>query len=124
MAELRTITCESCRAPYETNRANTKYCALCRLDKNLRYIGSQISECWACHKEFSPLERGEDSCGDCCYESEKPGVAVCGFCEQEKLRVRADVAVCHQCARDPKQRGAFMKAVRNKVRGRVLAVTA
>lgn len=118
MAEPRTITCESCRAEYETIRANTKYCALCRLDKNLRYIGSQLSDCWACNKKFAPLERGEDSCGECCYESEKPGTAECGFCGDEKLMVRQDVKVCHQCARDPKHRGKFMKAVRNKVKAR------
>lgn len=118
MAEPRIIACQSCGAPYETRRSNTKYCALCRLDKNLRYIGSVQASCWACHKDFAPLERGEDSCGECCYESEKPGMAECGFCHEMKLRVRQDVAVCHQCARDPKHRGEFMKAVRKKVQVR------
>lgn len=118
------ITCEECSRPYETPRTNTKYCARCRLTKDVIFIDDLTTKCWQCEKPFAPITRGEKTCGECCYQPKKHGEAECGFCKNTRKRVCADVACCHECARNPKLRGKLIASLRNSQRRRAAAAAA
>lgn len=113
-----TITCAECTAPYETTRDNTKYCSRCRLTFDVIFIDAQTKKCWQCDEVFAPLERGQKTCGNCCYKPKKHGETECGFCKNTRPRVRADVACCHECANDPNNRGKLITSLRNSQRRR------
>lgn len=101
MASPRIITCQDCSAPYKTIRKNTKFCGRCRLLKDLLYLRETTKECWLCKKEFAPLDTKDDACADCTYLAQGHGDAECVYCHETKLQVRADVPICHHCAREP-----------------------
>jgi hypothetical protein len=112
------ISCEECTEPYETTRPNTKFCSRCRLSKDVTFIDDHTVKCWQCEKVFAPIERGEKTCGECCYQPKKHGETTCVFCKNTRLRVRANVECCHECARNPKLRGKLIASLRNAQRRR------
>jgi hypothetical protein len=101
MASPHTITCQDCGATYLTIRKNTKFCGRCRLLKDLLYLRETTKGCWLCKKEFAPLDTKDDACADCTYLAQGHGEAECVYCQETKLQVRADVPICHHCAREP-----------------------
>lgn len=113
MAESRTIICEGCDQPYETARHNTKRCARCALLRNLEFLGTRSTRtCDVGRETFAPLERGDTTCASCVYQPKKFGEATCLYCQNQRLRVRPGVDVCHWCARDPKLRGRFIHGLK------------
>jgi hypothetical protein len=121
MAEIRTIACEDCGHPYETTRPNTKYDSVCRLLRDLKFVGSRTRRCLWCGESYAPLNRNDDRCADCAYQPKAPGSCPCAFCGEERLRAVRDVAVCHWCARDPELRLKFLGSLTRKRRARVAA---
>lgn len=113
MASL-TKQCEDCPNEFVTSRANAKRCSVCRTLKDLRFVGDLIVECWLCDRKISPLEKGDKTCADCAYIPKKYGFAQCGFCKQERERIRADVAVCSECAHDPANRRTLILSLAKK----------
>lgn len=114
---LHDIHCEDCGRPRSTRYKNTKYCLVCRLFKNLNYIGTQTRKCPVCNNRFAPLNRNELMCGEC---NTKIAVGqphgVCGFCGEDTDLLLDDVRVCHPCATDPKNRDTFLVAMAKKVK--------
>lgn len=113
MASLRTIECADCGAPRKTRKANTKYCAICRLIRDLKYIDKATQKCIVCDNRFAPLQRGEEVCGKCdlvpAYGDPR---GKCALCETDDARlVNKDVNVCRECSTDPEKRTLLRRAL-------------
>lgn len=107
--------CQDCGTRFTTERANAKFCGVCRLLKNLDFINDFTVKCWQCDETMSPLERGDKTCGRCGYAPKKHGVAECVQCHEERPQIAKDVPVCHKCAKHPDHRKWLLRAVRKKV---------
>lgn len=118
----RTIDCEDCGHPYETVRDNTKYCPICRLALDLKFIDDKVANCWVCEREFAPIGRGDKTCAACCYQPKKHGTITCSFCKQTDLPpVVGGISVCHACARSTEHRGPLRRSLATKQRQRRVA---
>lgn len=113
MAKAHIIECSDCGAPRLTRWKNTKYCFLCRLIRNLEFIGDKTTKCIVDDKVFAPIKRNDDLCGDCDVIPMFEGLrGVCAFCkEDDKPLVAPEVAVCIGCAKNPKYRKNVRKAL-------------
>lgn len=120
MAE-RTIRCEDCGSPYSTNRSNTKFCDVCRLLRDLRFIGPSTHDCWVCQTKFAPITLREEACAEHGYHPAKTGECECVYCHETRPRIRANLAVCVHCARSVERRPMFVKALAIKQRERQAA---
>lgn len=116
MAEKRTIHCEDCKHEYETVRANTKFCQVCRTFKDLVYVGTDTRKCWLCDSTFAPLHRKDEACADCSPRTGKMLDGECVLCQGHRHPLLSgDILVCLGCAKDPERRRTFGKAIRAKV---------
>lgn len=122
--EAHSITCADCGQPYETSRPNTKFCAICRLLKDLLFLGVRTRECLLCSEKFCPTSRHDLMCGSCdTTPSSLHGEGDCAFCGASQAKtIRRGVAVCLRCARSPKHRRKLIQALAKKVQGRREAV--
>lgn len=120
MATTRTIQCADCGHPYETTRKNTLYCDVCRLSRDVMYMGTRTTKCLGCSERFCRLHRHDVLCAECdIVKSSLWGEGSCALCGQDQAtRVRPDVAVCIGCAKAPEHRRVFIKALVKKVRTR------
>lgn len=102
------IDCADCSHPYVTIRKNTKYCALCRLDRNLTFVGGAKGKCQRCGEKFAPLERQGKLCGPCSVRflnAQLAEIGRCIFCKSEDVKLLGHgIACCHQCSTDPQKR--------------------
>lgn len=116
MAKLTIIECADCGAPRLTKRKNTKYCRVCRLIRNIEFIGADTVDCLGCDTPFAPLKRGEDVCGKCAVAGPAGDPrGTCAFCEVENASlVDSNISVCRVCATDPTKRVLFKKALVKK----------
>lgn len=110
---MRTITCADCSRERETRYANTKYCLVCRLARNLQFLGERTSQCIVCENRFAPLSRNDDLCGVCDnFPASGEPTGTCALCETIDIAIlNEDVSVCKRCAKDPEKRVLFRKAV-------------
>lgn len=106
MGKLVIIRCEDCGAPRMTRYANTKYCEICRLARNLKFVGDRTQTCLLDKKVFAPIKRGQELSLTCDPYSTPGGVeGTCGICEQDGQRLYGEhVRVCTECLDDPKKR--------------------
>lgn len=119
-APTQTITCADCGQPYETKRANARICAICRLFRDISYVGNKKSTCIMCEKAFCRTTRGQLLCPSCDPNgSSLYSEGACNFCQAPHTkRIRADVAICLDCAHAPEHRVNVMKSLARKVAGR------
>lgn len=119
MAELRIIECEDCGCPRLTRRSNTKFCRVCRIYKNLKYLGDRVTKCIACDKTFAPIYRNEDVCASCSPDLPTGDPrGTCVICKQENASIiDQSISLCLQCAQNPKTRKPFKGALINKING-------
>jgi hypothetical protein len=112
-----TIHCEDCGSTYETIRKNTKYCAICRLFRDVMFVGTKKSKCLICEKKYCKTSRNDLVCADCdVVGSRLHGHGDCALCGATEAKlIRIGVAVCVGCAQDPDQRQTFIKALGRKV---------
>lgn len=112
----RTFACEDCGHPTQTIRENTKYCAVCRLIRDLPYVAKQHdkAKCALCTAEFARLDVRDPLCGDCTPPNTKHGIAECAFCKTEQPRFRPELSVCDRCARDPENRAKLWGSLKRK----------
>lgn len=115
------IVCADCGTQYPTKRKNTKYCRLCRINRNLQFYGQRVSKCWACEEKFAPYDANQTVCGSCLFVPQSAPAGHCGLCKTDKQVLHSDVAVCHACALDPTKRSLFMRAVATKASKRAAA---
>lgn len=119
MATERTILCADCGQATATKRQNTKYCPLCRLLRDLLYVGGMKRECWICEREYAPLTYKRDPsemCGECDTLTRNRYVeGDCSYCQQHKHNLlNSDVRVCVRCALDPANRARLVRALQRK----------
>lgn len=114
------IVCEDCGHDYETKRSNTKYCAVCRLFRDVMYQGTRKSKCLVCGESFCRITRHDALCGKCdVIKSSLHGEGDCSLCgASQAITIRNEVRVCLVCARSPEKRPTFMKALAKKVQAR------
>lgn len=112
----RLIQCADCSSDTKTVRSNTKYCGICRLYRDLLFLGTRTYKCFACDTPFAPLSVNGHLCPNCdVFNHALDSAGVCAFCatESEKL-IRSDVSVCRDCAGDPANRKTLVAALRQK----------
>ena len=114
------IKCADCGAPYETKRKNTKFCRICRINRNLAYTAARQSACWKCEEKFAPFDAGQVHCGKCCYQPTSCEIKVCALCKQEAKMIHPGLAVCWACALSPEKRRVFSRALTLKVEKRAV----
>lgn len=120
MTEL-TIECADCRHSHTAHRKNAKYCGVCRLFRDLIYLGGRRSRCASCDEKFAPLNVNDRLCATCDLEMHPPkDLGDCALCDAENtVLVRPGIAVCVTCAKDPKHRDVFTRAVGKKRKTRM-----
>jgi hypothetical protein len=118
-----------CGVEFETSRIDTIYCKVCRHGIDLEYLDRRKRKdrryqlehrCKDCGKVFMKLDTKDDLyCGDhdgaqrCYY-------GTCAYCEQEVSNLlHPYIAVCRNCAKDPKNRDKLIKALSRKKRQRL-----
>ena len=117
-----TIVCETCNAPYETKRKNTKLCRVCQIVRDLRFNWKRKMECVICEETFLPLTMKSDPfCGSC--DTLKSSLFVqgtCGFCQtKDTTLLHKDLKICRPCSTSPDKRKAFIQAAHKKQAERV-----
>lgn len=118
-----TGTCEDCKRSFSTRRPQqARYCRFCRIHRDLQHYGVRQETCMVCDGKFCPIRAGDRLCGVCRVIGEgrasvRGRCAACGTSDTDLLH--KDIRACGTCARDPKQRGALLKAVERKFRGRL-----
>lgn len=96
---------------------NTKYCHVCRLERDLKFIGPKTTKCWGCDKPFAPLNRNDMLCSKCDLVTGTADVeGVCGICDASGPLYRQDIRICMACLRDPDKRGRVYQAIVKKVK--------
>lgn len=111
------IHCEDCGAHRLTKYKNTKYCHVCRLLRNLKFIGQKTKTCFICDAEFAPIDRNDGMCRACGDLRRSYNVdGKCGLCGREGLLWRKEIRVCIECLRDPRQRPRLLKGLIAKQR--------
>ncbi len=112
----RDINCEDCGRSFETTRANTKFCTVCRTYRDLLYIGEQTKSCLECDQKFALLKRSDMLCGKCDFLTSKKYVeGTCALCHNVSDRLmHKDIRVCIRCARNPEMRTLLLKALVKK----------
>lgn len=116
MTEPTTIHCADCDREAQAHKANMKYCAVCRLFRNLVYLENRTTDCVSCSEKFAPFRRGDVLCADCDVVRPRAYTeGTCALCAGGTYPLlHADVAVCLRCAKDPAQRRTFLQAVAKK----------
>lgn len=98
MAKLQIIHCEDCGSPRLTKYANTKYCEICRLARNLNFMRGQKFTCAVSKNRFAPIKRGQ-IVSLTCDPYALPGSVegTCGICEKDGKLYGEHVRVCVEC---------------------------
>lgn len=103
------IECEDCGTKRVTRYKNTKYCEICRLLRNLKFIGDRTESCLVTKKRFAPIKRNQQLSLTCDPYSTPAGhEGTCGVCDTEGRLYGDNVKVCTECLDDPKQRGKII----------------
>lgn len=116
MAEKSTIICEDCGSPYDTVRRNTKYCNVCRLTRDLKFLTTRTSKCWLCDKEYAPTHSKDELCSECEPKRRHHGQGECRVCGTPDSRLYIpEVAICTTCMRNPQQRREIVQLLIRRV---------
>lgn len=116
-AQHHIIKCIDCGADYSTKRRNTKYCAICRLRKDLLFLTTRTVQCWDCEAIFAPINSADVLCAECEPSRKRYGVGECKLCEapQSTLLIPG-LAICTKCVRDPKRRATVVQKLGSRIR--------
>lgn len=107
MAKWHRIECSDCGTVRYTRYGNTKYCELCRLIRNIRFVGDRTRKCGVSGKEFAPIDRNQLVSLECDPYA-RPGhpTGTCGECDTENTDLLGNMMhICFKCADDIKRRG-------------------
>lgn len=114
----RTIVCADCGAEAPARNKLAKYCDLCRLVRNVKFIGTGTRKCWACERDFAPRARNDVLCGSCELPPAHRVTGTCALCQAPGDVFSQDIAVCLQCTKDPARRPIFLRALIKKQHSR------
>lgn len=118
---IHCVECGAIHYPHPAYVTRSKYCPICRLLRDIRYLDgkrTRTRKC-LCGTKFAPIYRDDDSCQECdvTYSSHRV-TATCGLCGQEAQCLRDEIHVCLACAKDKDKRKLFLKALTAKQRQR------
>jgi hypothetical protein len=116
MQQLTTVHCADCGSEVQTRRANTKYCKVCRLLRDVKFVKERTKECWGCGVTFAPLNRGDVFCGTCDLVPGHSVTGTCAFCKAQTQLYSDQVSVCLPCLKDPEKRPTVARSLINKQR--------
>jgi len=118
MAKLHVIHCEDCGSPRLTKYANTKYCEVCRLARNLNFMKGQKFTCGVSGNKYAPIKRNQSVSLTCDPYSTPGGVTgECGVCNTKNARLYGEhVRVCVECLDSIEKRGLIYAALLSKQR--------
>jgi hypothetical protein len=120
--ELKTIQCADCGQDHEVRRSNAKYCATCRLFRNLVYLKGRTAKCVSCEDRFAVMHANDNLCSKCDFLSENNPQGRCAICQQDDLRlVKGSLAVCLACAKDAGKRPKVLAALGHRRRKQMAA---
>lgn len=116
MAKLVLIHCSDCGWPRLTARRNTKYCYVCRLERNLAFIGDRMFKCIDCGNRRNQVIRNEEMCKVCdTFSTPENVVGQCGVCGEHEQRLLGDtVHICVKCIHDPAKRETIRVQLKRK----------
>lgn len=108
------ISCADCGEERKASAANTRYCRVCRLLRNLDFLSDRTHKCLECSSRYPPIMRNDQWCGDCALgqTNVRGCCALCG--KEDAYLVLPDVRVCHRCARNPRMRRRFILGLRKR----------
>lgn len=111
------IQCVQCGSDHEAAKRNTTHCNVCRIVRDLAFIGPLTKKCFMCQDKFAPMNRNDNLCAKCDYNHKSYGQGTCVLCKKPDMQlIRMDVSVCTTCARDPEQRRRFVEGAMKKQR--------
>lgn len=109
------IECADCKHHHVAHSPKAKYCNVCRIFRDLAFVNSTTKPCFMCGDQFAPMSRKDMLCSKCDYTHLVHGTGDCGLCKATSTStIRSDIAVCLDCARDPKKRQIFSRAIAKK----------
>lgn len=119
----RVFNCADCDEPVETKYKTKKYCDLCRLFRDLTFLGLRKTKCLSCQEAFCPTNSNHKLCWECDFTAaDKHPIGECRLCDASpRPLLSPDVLVCLQCTQDPAQREAFTRAVGYKRHAQIKA---
>lgn len=116
-APPHSISCADCGATYETKRKNTRYCAVCRLRKDLLFITTRVQKCWDCGATFAPLNSDDVLCSECEPRRTRYTDGKCNVCSSDPTTLLIPgVAICTRCARAPELRPTIVQKLGSRIR--------
>lgn len=110
------MRCDDCGTEFESAKSNAKYCRVCRLLRNVIFIGNKTKECWTCGERFAPLDRNDTFCGKCnTVKSVHDAKGKCVMCKDSSDQLlHRSARVCRSCAYIPDLRPTLARALKKK----------
>jgi hypothetical protein len=119
------IICADCGHEHTAASPRAKYCNVCRIWRDLTFVGDTTKACFGCGEKFAPVRRKDLLCSNCDYNHTIYATGPCAICKASSTTtMRSDIAVCVDCMRKPGEtRRLFVRAIHKKRADR-LAVAA
>jgi hypothetical protein len=117
-------TCIHCGNSFTARSPKAKYCRVCRLADNCRYLRDRRHKCESCNDEFAPLAREDKLCAPCDTPGGRRSVpGRCVLCEKEgeRAQLHPDLQLCLRCAKDPARRPMVRLGLARKMQQRMEA---
>lgn len=113
------INCDDCGTEHVARRKNVRYCGVCRMFRNLVYLGNRKAKCSSCETKFAPLTANDQLCASCDFLSESNPKGACAFCSSVDVPlIHPELAVCLACGKDATIRSKVTAAIGKKRRAR------
>lgn len=118
------IKCADCGTETTAKRKNQKYCSVCRLIRNIQFVGNKKKVCVCCEEKFAPLTVNDLLCPNCDVVPASTDVVECALCSRTTNVIRNGIRVCRFCAYDPTKRETFFAALTKRRKAQAEEVTA
>ena len=105
------IHCADCGTETTAKRKNQKYCGVCRLVRNIKFVGAKQKVCICCEQKFAPLTVNDSVCPNCDDVGLSTDVMDCALCHRTTNVIKNGIRVCRFCAYDPAKRETFHAAL-------------
>lgn len=115
-SQTRSRECENCGGEITSKSKLAKYCSICRLYKNIMFIGDKTVECQVCEDEYSPTERGQFCCRKCSSVTDRVRSGECKICGSDDWPlIWQEAQVCVKCMDDPEKRGIVARGLMKRI---------
>jgi hypothetical protein len=121
MAE-RHKSCEDCGLDFTTRYPHAKFCHLCRLLRDFKFLdktGRAVKPCMLCDERYARITSHDKFCADC---DDHPALipGTCVICDDEVASLHHPTGpVCLRCLRHPDERLPIMRKLTQSRRWRI-----